>query len=541
MSDSNQQGPAFDSRFILTVILIGFVWMGWQSYLAKKYPAPKSKGPIVKESNQAAEPKQTAGQSKELAATNTKTVKGAVVVPEKTLKYANATWSFVLSSKGMAIRDIRLNKYSNRQNKQIRFAHGHKLALFSTGLIGQGKPLTFDIHQDGPNTFVGNAQVGAMSIRKQIVVNSNRYTFKTNIQVTNIDPSFKGLFTQIADKIPPAVSGFFAGRFDHEELFVNHSDKISRTIVKPDKYLNSSYNEALVTGYGSQYFAVAVLDQSPVRPSLQFWTDPKKDGSENEPKAVATLRYERLNQNSQFNVSFTGFAGPKRYNLLKSIAPEMTGLINFGFFTMIAKWLFWLMMMIHGVVGNWGWVIIVLTLLVRLIAAPFSILSYKQMKAMARIQPQIKALRERYKDDAKTMNQEMMKLMRENHANPVGGCLPMFLQIPIFFALYEVLGQSIELYKAPFIFWIHDLSTKDPYYVLPILMGVAMWAQQKITPSTMDPSQQKILQFMPFIFMAMTVSLPSGLTLYIFVSSLFGFLQQYLFMREKKQLSVAHA
>ena len=134
------------------------------------------------------------------------------------------------------------------------------------------------------------------------------------------------------------------------------------------------------------------------------------------------------------------------------------------------------------------------------------------------------------------MNKEMMLLMKDQKVNPLGGCLPMLLQMPVFFALYQVLGQSIELYQAPFFGWIQDLSLKDPFFVLPVLMGISMFIQQKITPSTMDPAQAKIMQFIPLVFSIMMVSLPSGLTLYIFVSTLFGVTQQQIFMKDRSGL-----
>ena len=155
------------------------------------------------------------------------------------------------------------------------------------------------------------------------------------------------------------------------------------------------------------------------------------------------------------------------------------------------------------------------------------------MKAMQKIQPEMKAIREKYKSDPTRMNQEVMGLMKRSKANPLGGCLPMLLQLPVFLALFSSLSMSIELYKAPFIFWIHDLSVKDPWFVLPVLMGVVMFVQQKITPTTMDPAQAKIMQYMPIVFAAMMVGLPSGLTLYIFISTAFGIVQQYIFMRDK--------
>jgi YidC/Oxa1 family membrane protein insertase len=132
-----------------------------------------------------------------------------------------------------------------------------------------------------------------------------------------------------------------------------------------------------------------------------------------------------------------------------------------------------------------------------------------------------------------------MNLMRAHKVNPLGGCLPVLLQLPVFWALYQVLGQSIELYRAPFILWIHDLSLKDPYYVLPVLMGITLFFQQRVTPNTMDPAQRKVLMFMPLLFSVFMISLPSGLTLYIFVSGLFGVTQQLYFMRDRKMSALA--
>ncbi len=526
-----QQNPTFDSRFILTIVLVGVVWMGWQSYLEKKYPSKVPSAPT-----KAAEEKATAKNSVKGNDSAESTPEAPAETAETVLNFSNPTWSFVVSSRGMAIRDVVLSKYTTRTDKNVTFANGSSYGLFSTWILGQNSPINFDIRQDSADSFVGEARIGTMVVTKRIQVDTSKYTFKTEIDVANPNSGFKGLVTEIADKIPPAASGFLKGRFNRQEFFINHDGKTSRTLFTPTKSVSENYSKTIVAGYGSQYFATAILDRSQIMPDLQIHSELGV-----EPTAIGTLTYQMFNPAQIFKISYTGFAGPKSYDLLNSISPDMTGLVNFGFFQTIGKWIFWLMKLIHSVIPNWGWVIIVLTFIVRLAVAPFTILSYKQMKAMARIQPQIKALRERYKDDSQRLNQEMLQLMKANKANPVGGCLPMFLQIPIFFALYEVIGQSIELYKAPFIFWIHDLSAKDPYYIIPVLMGVAMWAQQKITPNTMDPSQQKLMMFMPIIFTAMCVQLPSGLTLYIFVSSLFGFVQQYFTMKENKQLSVVHA
>jgi YidC/Oxa1 family membrane protein insertase len=206
--------------------------------------------------------------------------------------------------------------------------------------------------------------------------------------------------------------------------------------------------------------------------------------------------------------------------------------VNYGFFQTIGQLIFKLMQAIHKVTGNWGVAIILLTILVRILVLPFNMMSYRSMKGLTKIQPQLKSIRERYPNDKVKQNEETLRLMKEAKANPLGGCLPLFLQFPVFLALYQVLGQSIELYKAPFGLWIHDLSLKDPYFILPVLMGCTLFVQQKITPNTMEPAQQRVMMILPFLFAIMMATLASGLTLYIFVSGLFGVLQQLYFMRD---------
>lgn len=185
------------------------------------------------------------------------------------------------------------------------------------------------------------------------------------------------------------------------------------------------------------------------------------------------------------------------------------------------------------VIGNYGLAIIFLTLLIRVLFHPLTKKSYVSMREMQRIQPQIAKLKEKFKDDRQEQQKQIMDLMRSNKVNPMGGCLPLLVQMPIFFALYRLLYNSVELYQAPFFGWIADLSAKDPYYVMPVLMGGAMFLQQKMTPSaTMDPAQQKVMMFMPVIFSFFMIALPSGLVIYILFSTLLQLASQYLVNRE---------
>uniref|UniRef100_UPI004047D375 membrane protein insertase YidC n=1 Tax=Aliarcobacter sp. TaxID=2321116 RepID=UPI004047D375 len=228
------------------------------------------------------------------------------------------------------------------------------------------------------------------------------------------------------------------------------------------------------------------------------------------------------------NITFSGFIGPKNHRDLEALNTELIDVIDYGWFTFIAKPMFVLLQYIQGYVGNWGWSIVILTILIKLVLYP---LSYKGMVSMNKLKdlaPKMKEIQAKYKDDKQKQSMHMMELYKKHGANPMGGCLPLILQIPVFFAIYRVLLNAIELKGAEWILWVHDLAEMDPYFVLPILMGATMFLQQKITPNTMqDEMQKKIFQFLPVIFTFFFLWFPAGLTLYWFINNLFTIAQQY--------------
>ena len=232
------------------------------------------------------------------------------------------------------------------------------------------------------------------------------------------------------------------------------------------------------------------------------------------------------------NFKLHGYLGPKEFNVLKEINPKLTGAIEYGLITMISRPMFGLLQWFHNYIGNWGWAIVLFTLLVKLILFP---LSYKGMMSMQKLKdlaPQMKELKAKYSKDPQKMNMKMMEMYKKNGANPMGGCLPMILQIPIFFGIYRVLLNSVELQGADWMLWITNLSVQDPFYVLPILMGASMWYQQKLTPNTMtDPMQQKIFQWLPVVMTLFFLTFPAGLVLYWLVNNLFTIAQQFVINR----------
>ena len=230
--------------------------------------------------------------------------------------------------------------------------------------------------------------------------------------------------------------------------------------------------------------------------------------------------------------SLTFYVGPKIQERMQDVAPHLERTVDYGWLWLIAEPLFWLLSWIHGFVGNWGWAIIILTILIKLAFFQLSATSYKSMARMRKLQPRITALRERYAADKQRMNQAMMELYREEKINPLGGCLPILVQIPVFIALYWVLLESVELRQASFIGWLDDLSLHDPYFVLPVLMGVTMLIQQKLNPTPPDPMQAKIMMALPFVFTFFFLFFPSGLVLYWFVNNVLSIIQQWVITKK---------
>jgi YidC/Oxa1 family membrane protein insertase len=224
------------------------------------------------------------------------------------------------------------------------------------------------------------------------------------------------------------------------------------------------------------------------------------------------------------------YAGPSIADNLEKVAPGLQLTIDYGWFWFISVAIFWMMQKIHSVVGNWGWSIVLVTLVIKLLFYRLSAKSYRSMSVLKKLQPKINQLKERFGEDKQKFTQATMELYKQEKVNPMSGCLPILIQIPVFIALYWVLIESVQLRQAPFILWIHDLTQKDQFYVLPVLMGISMFLQQRLNPPPPDPIQAKVMMFMPVIFIAMFMNFPAGLMLYWFVNNTLSFLQQWYIM-----------
>jgi YidC/Oxa1 family membrane protein insertase len=287
-----------------------------------------------------------------------------------------------------------------------------------------------------------------------------------------------------------------------------------------------SFPDFLWTAIDNRYFLFAVMNENNYFDSIKYHEE--KINDKKAPFISPTTKEITIKPGETIKMNIKFYSGPKDYELLKSFKNGLHLSIDFGFFAPLAKIANLLLKTLYKYTHNYGFAIILLSIIVQVVMLPLSLKSYKAMAIMKEMQPRMKEIQERYKKDPQRMNIEMMKLYKEYGANPFSGCWPMLLQIPIFFALFTTLRNSWDLHGAKFIFWIKDLSAKDPYYVLPIIMGALMYLQNYLTPQTStDPSQTVIMKWMPLIFTFLFLTFPSGLVLYWIVNSVFSILQNY--------------
>jgi YidC/Oxa1 family membrane protein insertase len=324
-----------------------------------------------------------------------------------------------------------------------------------------------------------------------------------------------------------AGGSFFTGNYVQPPASIYHRDKKVVRLAR-DKVADQPVHEGqfLFAGIDDHYFIASAIKPGQARVEYAAVTVAGDAGTQRNFLSFG-IRYEKSPKAAQY------FVGPKEFEGLRAVDPQLVYAINFGMFDFLVVPLLQSLKWLHGYIGNYGWAIIILTLLINLVLFPLRHKSLVSMRKMQTIQPQVKAIQDRYADLKVTdparqkMNTEIMNLYREKGANPASGCVPMLLTMPVLFAFYSMLSQAIELRGADFGFWIHDLSVKDPYYVTPLLMGATMFWQQWMAPTTADPMQARMMMFMPVVFTVMFLGFPSGLAIYYLVTNLFQIGQQY--------------
>ncbi|HEX6162060.1 MAG TPA: membrane protein insertase YidC [Vicinamibacterales bacterium] len=406
-------------------------------------------------------------------------------------------------------------------------------AIYRVTVNGSPAGTTVDATASPQTIVFEAASADGMSVKKTFAVEPTSYvvTFGADVRMAGqrLNPSIHwgpGLGDDIA-RAPPA--SFFSPSYNTPAQPIYHFDgSIERVSPELSGAQEGGFRYA---GVDDHYFVTMLVNDQNTQP-IRMTYAPVVVPQPDDPNIIARyVNYAVRFQSPQDQARF--FFGPKAFEDLRAIGPEATKVINFGIFSWLAVPLLNALKWVHGFIGNWGWAIVVLTILINLAMFPLRHKSVVSMRKMQEIQPQMKAIQDRYAKykitdpERQKMNTEVMELYKAKGVNPASGCVPMLLTFPFLFAFYAMLSQAIEIRGADFAGWIRNLSAPDPYFVLPIVMGLAQFWQTKMTPTTADPTQQRIMLMMPIMFTVMSLSFPSGLVIYWLVSTLFTIGQQY--------------
>ncbi|MBB3213991.1 YidC/Oxa1 family membrane protein insertase [Herbaspirillum sp. Sphag1AN] len=414
--------------------------------------------------------------------------------------------------------------------------------LAESGLIGGAFPnhKTIFTAQPGPRTLENGNEVQLVLVAEENGVKLTKtYTFKrgdylidlkhtvTNNSTAAISPS---LYLQLLrDGNKPGGESHFYSTFTGPAVYTDAEkfQKLTFDKIEAGKEQHASKSDNGWIALVQHYFVSAIIP--PENAQRDIFT---KKVADNLYAVGNILPMGSIAPGASVTMDARLYSGPQVASVLEKTAPGLELVKDYGWLTIIAKPIFWLMIHIHAVVGNWGWTIILLTMLIKAIFFPLSAASYRSMAKMKAVTPKMTAIRERHKGDPQAMNREMMALYKTEKINPLGGCLPIVIQIPVFISLYWVLLASVEMRGAPWLGWIHDLTAPDPFYILPVLMAVSMFIQTKLNPTPPDPVQAKVMMFMPIVFSFMFFFFPSGLVLYWVVNNVLSITQQWVITRK---------
>jgi len=445
-------------------------------------------------------------------------------------------YTAVFSSRGGALKSMTLKKYREQNSPDASLVvlgnnTDPALLTFSTRASGFNLSDSANYTADAETVTISGKETRQLAftyisgqgftVRKVYSFAADSYSVKLDTQVQNNSAAaMVGSIQQVMTYPPePKVKD---NRFDTAGSYLYADNSIQVDKVKDVASSSKKYDKNVQwAGFADKYFLSAILAEKNSIASVEL-----KKNAAGFLEAIVTAPQVTINAGQSVTVSQRLFVGPKDIDILKAQGNDLVQSLDLGWFTVLAKPLLYTLKYFYGYVGNYGIAIIIVTIILKALFFPLTHKSYKSMKDMQKIQPKMAALKEKYKDDRDAMNKAVMELYREHKVNPMGGCLPMVVQIPVFFALYKALMFSIELRHAPFFLWVTDLADKDPYYVTPVIMGITMFVQQKMTPSQMDPIQQKMMLALPVVFTFMFLSFPSGLVLYWLVNNILTIGQQ---------------
>lgn len=531
-----------DNRnLILALVLMTAVWFGFSFLFPPKPPQPAPEAPAVAVSTPSAELAAPALTSP--PAQPDPVVRPAqVAAPPRQMVVETPKYRAVFSTVGARLVSMELKDYratTAPESSPVELVHAtdpRYATLRTTGSesLALSADATYELDAAGTQLTVAadgqqrlsfrHVTVSGVEIVKTFVFHGDRYIIDSSVNVRNLAPATLSGSFRLA-----LVEQWHEDKTDSYS-FVGPAalvgDKLDQVdvgdLVKDAKIFG---REVVWNSLQSKYFMAAVVPLSAAAEQLRVALHGDLLESEFTSPPLA------LQPGESRRFDYLLFFGPKDHVHLKAAGHQFERAVDFGWFDLLAKPLFYVLVFFYGFLKNYGLAIILLTVIIKLIFWPLTHKSFASMKAMQRLQPEMQKVREKYKNDKERLNKELMELYKKHSVNPLGGCLPMLVQIPVFFALYKVLLDSIALRQAPFMLWLTDLSAKDPYYITPLLMGASMFVQQKMTPTTADPLQAKIFMFMPVVFTFLFLNFPSGLVIYWLVNNLLTIAQQYYINR----------
>ena len=532
-----------DTRRLILVLIFTFssfmLWENWQKY---NQPKPADIAAAAPVSGAAPTPS---------AALQAKAAPGTppVATPASTAETFSITTDLLkatISAQGGDLVSLELLNYKEHDDNQKNFdlfdvKHQY---LAQAGLIGEGLPThrtTFK--QVGGTTKLADgtdelkirlesADQNGIKVAKILTFKRGSYLIDVAWEVTNgsdkaIAPH--AYYQLQRDDAAPAGETKMVSTFTGPAVFTDAEkyQKIDFSSIADNK---AKFTKTADNGWLAMvqhYFVSAWVPKE--KTQREFYMR-KVEGS-NVFQAGVIVPVAEIAPGAKGETSVSLYAGPQLQSALKQVAPGLDLVVDYGWLTVVAAPIFWALEAIHKLVGNWGWAIVVLTIIIKAIFFPLSAASYKSMAKMKILTPRLAQLKERFGDDKQRLNQEMMKLYQTEKVNPLGGCLPILVQIPVFIALYWVLLGAVEMRGAPWILWIKDLASADPYYILPVIMMVSMFVQTKLNPTPPDPIQAKVMMMMPLIFGFMFFWFPAGLVLYWVVNNVLSIAQQWQITR----------
>lgn len=542
-----------DSKnLVLAIVLCLAILFGWGRLAEYMGWVQKPDPAVVAQQQEAVRQEAVKAEQRKEEAAQAATLPVFTPAPGRDLTVDSPLYEAVFYTGGGPLRSFKLKKFQTGlapDSPLVNMVDERTAAVAPLGLVINSQPswstgqwsldggeqgLKLNAGQEGSLRLVG--VVDNLRVVRELTFNADSYLIKEKIRLINAGEQPRSV--RVGYTVASDASNAAGGRYDSMRVAWDNDGSLSEE--SSGKTLESTGVQATGkiywAGAMSTYFLAAVLpgeiNDVTVKGLLQKTV---YRTAVEEPESMLAPGQEKT-----LTVSY--WLGPKERAQLTAVSEQLAKSIDLGMFSIIAKGLLWLLEFFHKYVNNWGLAIILLTVVIKAVFWPLTAKSYASMEKMKKLQPMMTAIREKHKDNKELMNKEVMALYKTYGVNPASGCVPILIQLPVFFGLYQALLTSIELRHAPFItylpftdkLWLADLSAKDPFYITPIIMGLTMFLQQRMSPPATDPTQQKIMMFLPLIFTVLFLGFPAGLVIYWLVNNILSIFQQWLMMRKNK-------